>query len=1046
MSSRDDAGSPNRREEGSSAGCLASERGGSHSDTTVDRIKDALDLIDVVQETVGLTQNGDEWTGEHPGHESKSGRSLNVNQKKQVWHCWNCGAKGDVLDWIADANNLDIKTQFYQVLEIAAQKAGIEIDTNNTEERRELQEIRTVYTAAAEYYHSNLLEVHRAFIRDQWGITDETIDELKIGMSVQTGDTLYKELVKVFDYKIVEKSGLVIRTAMGWKDQFAGRIIFPYWYNGQVVYFIARQTRWTPKHKWEGGKYKKLLTHSDKHSYISPLVENRYLYGMDSTRGVNDRLVITEGVTDCIAVLAGGVACVSPVTTKFRKADCTRLLKIAKRFKEVFVCNDTDESGVYGAIQTAEFLTTHNINTKIVRLPVENGDAKMDIAEYLHTHEFEEFTQLFGNAVSVWEMKLARQSVTTDVMGNARAAKAFAVKELIKMEPVERTAFIQNAVARHYQLDDYVASEIIETLKTVKKKKWQADGDSFLIYNERTGKVVGFDDNNFARWVLEESGESFITIIDTEEVLRYDNGVYRPHGEAVIKAMLEEIMEGVKVTRNAVNEVIAHVQRLTYVDRDEIDADEEIINIENGLININTRRFKPHTPDYYSTTQVAIRYDANAECPLFDKFLLEILPESDDRIRIIDLFGFCLVRDYHIQKWFMFHGQGANGKGTLLDVLKDFLGHHNVSGVELQRLDDPFLPAELYGKLANIVGDLSSKELYQTGRLKSLSSGTDIIQAQKKYAQPFTFVNHAKLIYAANELPQSKDKTLAFWRRVCLLEFKQTFIGKKEDRRLLKKLTSPTELSGILNHALDGVRRIIDDESILTTDDHRRVEKLYIKGADSIESFYMDMITITTDENDQIGGNEIYKLYLKYCEDGNTTAKVQTRRVFTSQLMTKPGLDYTENLYNEDGKKMRGWRFLRIRDHSSSSYENASILHEQHAILSSVGHTQKEGGDQSRTNNKEKSVSNVLDTESPELLKVIKSRIHYLGYSKGFTEFTPMHVLMEMKGYNFPEKLTVELIEQVIDDNIEMFQFLNKPIIKSGDRYVPKEGEDAKKN
>jgi len=57
-----------------------------------------------------------------------------------------------------------------------------------------------------------------------------------------------------------------------------------------------------------------------------------------------------------------------------------------------------------------------------------------------------------------------------------------------------------------------------------------------------------------------------------------------------------------------------------------------------------------------------------------------------------------------------------------------------------------------------------------------------------------------------------------------------------------------------------------------------------------------------------------------------------------------------------------------------------------------------------------------------------------------------MHVLMEMKGYNFPEKLTVELIEQVIDDNIEMFQFLNKPIIKSGDRYVPKEGEDAKKN
>jgi DNA primase catalytic core len=1012
------------------------------NDATVDQIKDALDIVDVVQETVSLTQSGDEWTGEHPGHESKSGHSLNVNQKKQLWNCWNCGAKGDVLDWIAERQGLDIKSQFYQVLEIAAQKAGIELERGDPEAWSELQEIRTIYTAAAEYYHSNLLDVHRAVIRDQWGITDKTIDELKIGMSKPTGDTLYKELVKVFDYKTVEKSGLVIRTAMGWKDQFAGRIVFPYWYNGQVVYFIARQSKWTPKYKWERGKYKKLLTHSDDRDYISSQVENRYLYGMDSTRGTNDRLVITEGVTDCIAVLAGGMPCVSPVTTKFRKADCKRLLKIAKRFKEVLICNDTDTSGVNGAIQTAEYLTVNEINAKVVRLPVENGNDKMDIAEYLCGHEFEEFTQLFDDAASVWETKLAQQKITSDVMKNTMAAKSFVLKELTAMDPVERAAFVQTVVARHYQIDDHVASEILGTLKNVRQKKWQVEGESFLIYNERNGKIAGFDINEFARWVLEESGESFITIIDTEEVLYYDKGMYRPHGDVVIKKMLEEIMDGIKVTKNSANEVIGHVQRLTYVDRDEIDADENIINIENGLLNIITRAFKSHTPDYYSTTQVSINYDPDAECPLFDRFLLEILPDATDRMRIVDLFGFCLLRDYRIQKWFMFHGSGANGKGTLLELLKDFLGHHNVSGVELQRLDDPFLPAELYGKLANVVGDLSSKELYQTGRLKSLSSGTDIVQAQKKYGQPFTFVNYAVLIYAANELPQTKDKTLAFWRRVCLLEFKQTFIGKKDDRKMKEKLSTPAELSGILNHALDGIQRIMEDKSILTEDDHKRVEKLYIRGADSIESFYVDMITVTTDEDDQIGGNEIYKLYLNYCEDGNTTAKVQTRRVFTSQLMTKPGLDYTENLFDDNGKKMRGWRFLKVEDRSSSSSEDTSSLHVKHANLSrkgTLGKIEKNEVDRTIREKRVERVEDLQDDDKQKLLEMIKSRIWHLGYSKNLKEFAPMHVLMEMKGMDAPDGLTIEIIEQLIDENIEMFQFLNKQIVKSGETYIPKE-------
>jgi len=167
-----------------------------------------------------------------------------------------------------------------------------------------------------------------------------------------------------------------------------------------------------------------------------------------------------------------------------------------------------------------------------------------------------------------------------------------------------------------------------------------------------------------------------------------------------------------------------------------------------------------------------------------------------------------------------------------------------------------------------------------------------------------------------------------------------------------------------------------------------------------------------------------------------------TRRVFTSQLMTKPGLDYTENLYDDDGKKMRGWRFLKIRDYSPEHSDfNNYTSHAKHVSLLTEDFDQKKNENKVRQTIKEKSVSNVLemsDEDSQALLEVIRGRIYYLGYSMGFTEFTPVQVLMEMKGYDLPVKPTIELIEQLIDDNIDVIKFCNKPIIRSGDKYITK--------
>ena len=138
---------------------------------------------------------------------------------------------------------------------------------------------------------------------------------------------------------------------------------------------IARQTEHTPKGKYEAAKYKKLLTHSDKHPYVSEYVRNDTLYGVDSLRDATDWCLITEGVTDCIMAMQARVPCISPVTVTFRKADHNRILKLVKRFDTVYICNDneTNDAGSKGAIGTGEFLEANGTTTKLIALPRAEG-------------------------------------------------------------------------------------------------------------------------------------------------------------------------------------------------------------------------------------------------------------------------------------------------------------------------------------------------------------------------------------------------------------------------------------------------------------------------------------------------------------------------------------------------------------------------------------------------------------------------------------------------------------------------------------------------
>lgn len=410
--------------------------------------------------------------------------------------------------------------------------------------------------------------------------------------------------------------------------------------------------------------------------------------------------------------------------------------------------------------------------------------------------------------------------------------------------------------------------------------------------------------NEFAKWAIESTKHHFITTSDTETIYRYLNGVYKPDGDIILKGLIEKKTGGMNIHKRSVNECIGHIQRKTYIDRDEFDNNIDLVNVKNGVLNVKTFDFVKHDPSQYHLTQLPIKYMPDADCPRFKTFLSEILPDKVDRDTIIELFGYCLIKNYSIQKWFMFLGEGANGKGVLLSVLKHFLGAENVSAIELQDLDERFAMTELYGKLANTAGDISSRSLIYSGKLKSLTGG-DVVFADRKNAAPIHFVNHAKLIFSANRLPKTFDETRAFWRRVMLITFSETFIDGADDKNLINKLTTEDELAGILNLAIEGLQRLSDNEGFTKNDSIDQINEFYMRNSDSIGTFFIDRVEITNAADDFITLDALHTKFIDFCRANKFPTITKTR--FNREIEERFGLMKDKGTNPVTGKRDRGW-------------------------------------------------------------------------------------------------------------------------------------------
>jgi putative DNA primase/helicase len=289
-------------------------------------------------------------------------------------------------------------------------------------------------------------------------------------------------------------------------------------------------------------------------------------------------------------------------------------------------------------------------------------------------------------------------------------------------------------------------------------------------------------------------------------IYRHVDGLWTPDGESEIYRRTERLLRERYRPSHASNVLSVVCNREPFITDDKQDT--QYLNLPNGLLDWQEGKLYPHNPHVVTTVRIPIPWDEDADCPEVDQFFSEVFPA--DAIELAyEILGYMLYNDNPLHKAILLYGSGRNGKGTFIRLARMLVGHNNISAVTPQALDSSqFASAQLYGKLANLVGDVDPRIFKSTEQFKQLTGG-DYMMGQHKHRDPFVFRCRALMIAAFNSLPRTADTTEGFFSRWVVIPFTAFFPAGKADPTLIERLTRVRVLQGLLRASVGGLQSVM---------------------------------------------------------------------------------------------------------------------------------------------------------------------------------------------------------------------------------------------
>ncbi|WP_404403933.1 DNA primase [Jeotgalibacillus malaysiensis] len=365
----------------------------------VDQIRLNTDIVDVISEYVQLKKQGRNYFGLCPFHGENS-PSFSVSPEKQIFHCFGCGAGGNVFTFLMDHNGMS----FHEAVASLGDKTDVQFEFSSNEEAEvspastnEKAQLEGISLLEKLFHHLliNTEEGHEAleYLLDR-GFNESQLNHYKVGWSLPGWETASKLLEKKgFDLSLMEEAGLLIKRDDGtYFDRFRNRVMFPIEdAKGRTVGFSGRII--TP----DKNEPKYL------NSPESPLFQkNSLLFNFHRARGPIRKekfAVLFEGFADVIAAsetVSNGVATMGTSLTK------QHIQQIKRLTDTVVICYDGDNAGTEAAFKAAGELNASGMTVKVARLP--NG---MDPDDYIQKFGAKKFRdEIIQHASSLMAFKM----------------------------------------------------------------------------------------------------------------------------------------------------------------------------------------------------------------------------------------------------------------------------------------------------------------------------------------------------------------------------------------------------------------------------------------------------------------------------------------------------------------------------------------------------------------------------------------------------------------------------------------------------------------
>ena len=426
---------------------------------TIERIRNTADIYDVVAQYVDLKKRGRNFFGLCPFHSEKT-PSFSVAPDKQIYHCFGCGAGGNVFSFIVEHE----KISFIEAVKQLGHKYGIQVDYQSGPSNKIFSSLYELHDIAVKLYHNILFsEKGKAALEylHNRGLNDDTIKTYHIGFAPDSWDTL-SNTIKTSSFKdnVYEKTGLFIKTDRGWRDRFRSRIMFPiYHQSGKAIAF--------------GGR---IFNNDDPAKYLNspetPLYrKSEVFYGLHKTRDSIRKFstaVLVEGYTDFLQLVQLGIPNVVALSgTALGNNHASQIRKFASK---VYLAYDGDDAGINATLRAGYVLFQAGVEPLVIPMPNDK-----DPDDWVREEGVNAFQEAMGSSMPLLLFHLHKR----DVKNLSGTDRSRIVKEILKEISLINDGIIRDdllkSLSQELQLDEVEVYRLFNSQTGMKKINVDSD-------------------------------------------------------------------------------------------------------------------------------------------------------------------------------------------------------------------------------------------------------------------------------------------------------------------------------------------------------------------------------------------------------------------------------------------------------------------------------------------------------------------------------------------------------------------------------------------